>query len=540
MTRPLYILFFLLCFCGAVFSQQEANGTTEVPAKDRAASFLTLLQKQYADGEYQLHKAYSDSLLSVAKEYELPRMHVFALVNQAVYFNNRNDRHKAIELYHDALEQCKRIPEDFRAKTVVLVNMGNTYNNIGSYDKAIEAMKKVLIVTDSTENSSVVKAAALIGLANNYAELGDFEKTLEFAGRAKILGEKTKNESVLASALNNLIDAHLNLTNYEKAHALSEKALQLPVLEKPTKKRGWLLLNTGIANYHLNHTDTALEYFKACTMLAKEKGLLEIEMYGHEYLAKVYEKQEDYKASYASQKQYSVLREKHLNDRKEASDADLKKDITQKDEKIEENEEALLALSNGGKQKLYLGIALFATLGGLFFFYIKRKKSLEPELGKLSPQFVTTNQFNAIAIHEELQQMATQGNSDEGAIKPYKNSSLTPSLREEYKQKILAYMQERKPFLDADLNQSDLATMLQMSSHHFSEVLHYGFAQNFYNFINSYRVLEAQNLMKHQRYKDAKVIAIAFDAGFKSKTSFNRVFKKHTGQTPSEYRKIDS
>ncbi len=540
MTTPLHALFFLLFFCSAGFSQQEKKVITEATPEERATSMLVLLQKHYGEGEYQLHKTYSDSLLSVAKEYELPKMHVLALVNQAVYFNNRNNRNKAIALYHDALEQCKRIPEDFRSKTVVLVNMGNTYNNIGSYEKAIQTMKKVLVVADSTENSSRVKAAALIGLANNYAELGNFEKTLEYADRAKTLGEETENDAILASALNNLIDAHLNLKQYDKALALSEKAQQMPLLEKPTKKRGWLLLNTGIANYHLNHTATALNYFQACTELAKEKGLLEIEMYGHEYLAKVYERQEDYKASYASQKEYSALREKYLNDKKNASDADLKNDLALKDEKIEESEEALLALSNGGKQKVFLGIALLVALGGLFFLYKKRTKRTNSEPGNLSPQLANVVQSTSVNQQISSQLTTTLGGSDEASLKPYKNSSLTPALREEYKEKILSFMQQEKPFLDADLNQSDLAAMLHISSHHFSEVLHYGFAQNFYNFINSYRVVEAQNLMKHQQYKDAKVIAIAFDSGFKSKTSFNRVFKKHTGQTPSEYRNIDS
>ena len=44
--------------------------------------------------------------------------------------------------------------------------------------------------------------------------------------------------------------------------------------------------------------------------------------------------------------------------------------------------------------------------------------------------------------------------------------------------------------------------------------------------------------MKKPEYKTAKIIAIAFDSGFKSKTTFNRVFKNYTGQTPSEYRKM--
>ena len=43
--------------------------------------------------------------------------------------------------------------------------------------------------------------------------------------------------------------------------------------------------------------------------------------------------------------------------------------------------------------------------------------------------------------------------------------------------------------------------------------------------------------MKYPNFKDYKILVIAYKAGFKSKTSFNRVFKNHTGFTPSEFRK---
>jgi len=524
MTKPILALFLLLFSLHSVFSQKNVTQEESSLGIKQAENYLSLLQKQYAEGEYQLHKNYSDSLLLVAKDYKLPKMHVFALVNQAVYFNNRNERLKAIELYHKALEQCKLIPDDFRAKTVVLVNMGNTYNSIGFYDKAIATMEKVLAVADSTGNSDNIKAAALLGLANNYAELEDFKKTLEYAEKAKKIGEKSQNEAILASSLNNMIDAYVNLKEYNKALSIGETAVKLSSFEKPTKKRGWLLLNIGVANYHLSNFDISLKYLTDCITLAQEKGLSEIEMYGHEYLAKVYEQRNNYKASIDSQKKYSALRDKFLKDNKDASNADLKKDITLKNEK-------LLAVSSKRKGMVFWGTALLLGLSGLLLFYIKRKKNIEAEQKQLRTQYINLQQTI------DYQKSGIKNTIDKQAkLKPYKNSSLTPLNIEEYKKQILGFMDKEKPFLNPDLSQSEFASKIGISSHHFSEVLHFGFEQNFYNFINSYRVIEAQKLMKDNTYLNAKIIAIAFDSGFKSKTSFNRVFKKLTGQTPSEYR----
>ncbi|GAB5474991.1 MAG: hypothetical protein Mars2KO_30900 [Maribacter sp.] len=536
MTKP--ILFFVCLFFSlqATSAQITNDSTIDLSSNKLAERYLKLLQQHYANGDYQLHKAYSDSLLLVAKANGLTKMHVLALVNQAVFHNNRSSRLKSIELYHEALAQCEKIPEDFRSKTVVLVNMGNTYNNIGSYDKAIATMGKVLAVAERTENSDHVKAAALIGLANNYHELKNYEKTLEYANKAKVLGEETKNEITLASSFNSIIDVYLNIKEYDKALEMGKEALKLPISKKPTKKRGWLLLNMGIANYHVDELDTALDYLKGCVNLAQDKGLLEIEMYGQEYLARVHEQKKDFKASHTAQKEYALLRDRYLQDKKEASNADLKKDIVLKDEKLSQNNQQLLAFSNKRKQILIGGTMLFLVLTGLLFFFIKRKKAIEIETTKLRAQYIGLQQTLNEDKNGAVNISSGKEPEENSQVTPYKNSSLTPSTRQEFKKKILDFMESEKPYLNPNLNQSDLAGQIGISTHHFSEVLHYSFEQNFYNFMNSYRVIEAQKLMKSINYKDVKLIAIAFDSGFKSKTSFFRVFKKHTGQTPSEFR----
>lgn len=118
----------------------------------------------------------------------------------------------------------------------------------------------------------------------------------------------------------------------------------------------------------------------------------------------------------------------------------------------------------------------------------------------------------------------------------YKKSGLDNSSAEEIKIKLMEVMEEQKPYLDSDLTLNKLADMISVSSHHLSEVINTLLCKSYYDFINEYRVEEFKSRLKNPSSVNYNLLSIAFDSGFKSKTSFNTIFKKHTMQTPSEYK----
>lgn len=93
-------------------------------------------------------------------------------------------------------------------------------------------------------------------------------------------------------------------------------------------------------------------------------------------------------------------------------------------------------------------------------------------------------------------------------------------------------------FLDPDLSLKDLSDEMGMSLHSVSKAINSHFNKNFFDFINRYRVDYVKDLLNTKR--DITILEAAFEGGFNSKSSFNRIFKKQTGQTPSEYRKLQS
>jgi len=98
-------------------------------------------------------------------------------------------------------------------------------------------------------------------------------------------------------------------------------------------------------------------------------------------------------------------------------------------------------------------------------------------------------------------------------------------------------MQTEKPYLDPELTIYTLAKLLEIPSHQLSRLLNTHMNQSFFEFVNRYRVDEFRNLLLTHEYRHYSILAIALEAGFNSKASFNRIFKNMTGLTPTEYKK---
>lgn len=505
--------------------------------REEAAIYSRLLQESYQNGAYELQKTYSDSLLLISELYGITEMSILALNSQAVYYKNISNRKKALEIYHTALKKCDLVADNKGPKAMILVNMGNVYTSIGSYEKSTAAMDTLLLITDTIKRFSKIKAAALVGQSTNYLELNNHQKSLDYAQKAIDLGTQMNDDTVLGTALNNISDIYIKEEQYSAALENTQRGLELSSSKTQTKKRASLLLNNGIANYHLSALEKAITSLEEALQISQDKNLYEIEMHCYEYLAKIFEEKGAFEKSYEAQKEYSSIRETIQSDKKETAIKELERDITATQETLNATKkETYLITKISTNLKIYGGMVLL-ILCGLLFFFIRKKKYIELENQDLKKKFILLKQRTENTTFDTA---STISKAASGEQKPYQNSALTDQKRQAYKKHIIQLMREDKPYLKPDLRLTELAATLEMSTSHFSEVLHYCFKENFYNFINFYRVIEAQDLLKNASYSDEKIITVAFDAGFKSKTTFNRVFKSYTGLTPSEYRKHHS
>lgn len=105
---------------------------------------------------------------------------------------------------------------------------------------------------------------------------------------------------------------------------------------------------------------------------------------------------------------------------------------------------------------------------------------------------------------------------------------------------LVLMMKTKKPFLDCELNLFKLATEMNISSHILSYVINTGFEENFFQFVNRYRIEEAKKLIIDCTMDHLSILGIGYEVGFNSKTVFNTTFKKMTGKTPSQFKKSSS
>ena len=117
----------------------------------------------------------------------------------------------------------------------------------------------------------------------------------------------------------------------------------------------------------------------------------------------------------------------------------------------------------------------------------------------------------------------------------YKTSALGKKEIHLHQKQLLELLQKDKPWLQADLKIANLAIMLNLPSHQLSQVLSEGMSTNFFDLINQYRIEEIKNRLVHPDYSHYSILAIGLDCGFNNKATFNRVFKKMTGMTPSGF-----
>jgi AraC-like DNA-binding protein len=121
-----------------------------------------------------------------------------------------------------------------------------------------------------------------------------------------------------------------------------------------------------------------------------------------------------------------------------------------------------------------------------------------------------------------------------------KNSSPLVVNEKDYNEELLKlqhYMIEEKPFLNPSVTIQDISAAIEIPVRDLSLLINHKLEQHFYDFVNTYRVENAMDILKDVTKSKVTILEILYDVGFNSKSSFNTAFKKHTGNTPTTYRK---
>lgn len=158
----------------------------------------------------------------------------------------------------------------------------------------------------------------------------------------------------------------------------------------------------------------------------------------------------------------------------------------------------------------------------LLFFYIAYSGYRQPAIKAIIPE-------TGKILHQANEQAITVSHAEPG--REDSEDHQDPVIQE-----LLSMMERDKLFLEPELNIGDIANQLKVHSHQLSKLINTGLGKNFFEFVNEHRVEEFKKLVADPKNKHISILGLAMDAGFNSKATFNRIFKKQTGLTPSSFR----
>ncbi len=138
-------------------------------------------------------------------------------------------------------------------------------------------------------------------------------------------------------------------------------------------------------------------------------------------------------------------------------------------------------------------------------------------------------------IFENELELELQPAIDEEKMK-YSGSTLKDDEASKYTEQLAEYMLRERPYLNPELTLTQLASDLDITTHNLSQIINEQFKLNFFEYINQFRVEEVKARIKNPKFENYSLLGIALDSGFNSKSAFNRMFKKFTNQTPSQFK----
>ena len=151
--------------------------------------------------------------------------------------------------------------------------------------------------------------------------------------------------------------------------------------------------------------------------------------------------------------------------------------------------------------------------------------------------FINRVLLKALKEPEIFSVMEEKESSVSDSVPKYTGSGLNEEDKKRILKLLREYMDNKKPYLEPELTLEQLAGQLLLRPKILSQVINESLQQNFFDFINRYRIEAAKKMLTNPADQKITVLEVLYEVGFNSKSSFNTLFKKHTGLTPSEFKK---
>ncbi len=170
-------------------------------------------------------------------------------------------------------------------------------------------------------------------------------------------------------------------------------------------------------------------------------------------------------------------------------------------------------------------MAYFGARQPRIFFPLKKRSVIKRD---------DSTNSSAPAIPEKNIESSKENKSDS---EKYVKSALSDEQSQRILDRLNRTMKKDKPYLNSNLTLPELSKSISTSPNYLSQVINEQLQMNFFDYVNSYRIESAKNLIANPLPHTTTILDIAMESAFNSKSAFYSAFKKQTGITPSQFKK---
>lgn len=556
-TRNFILLIILLLFPSNIFCQYKFKKLTIEEAMESGDIFRRSCMLDSSLVYYStIYNSYDDKMSDKEKQ-----ICTLAYYWAAKITFDKGDFLTAFDLYLRGLkiiEQCK----DKEGAQKIYKGLGDIYwTNMDLETTNLCYKYGYKLALQNNDSITMIRLAN--DLAGLNAELREFDKASHYLSIADKANKDTLIQRYMHLYINGLIEKYKG--NYDNAIEYIQKSIKYAYANKlnPTYE--------CYSHYHLyqlftntNEKDSMQQHLFTCYELLQLKPIIDLQPNCLKDMSCFYKSKEDYKNAYKYASEYisftdSIFRAKDINRLKflHRDYQDNKKTLKINRLEIEKSKNESTILSQK-KTILAMAFAIMAIIIASVYLYWQKKRFayLYNKLFNINTEVVASEQYNKtlrlkyentineknqeiIRLKEELekkQEKTEERHEDE--IKKY-----TIQLKEEQKSSLLEaidyIMQNTEEFCSIDFSLDKLAKMVNSNTTYVSQTINESYGKSFNTYVNEYRVREARKrLTDYEHYGNLTIKAISESVGYKSQTTFIKVFKEITGMTPSMFQKM--
>ena len=434
-----------------------------------------------------------------------------------------------LESYNQSIEYAKASldninqDDDYYLHIKVLNNLGSIYGQIDENDIAEKYFQQIDHIGRSVNDSST--------LAHNFINLGamtmekDPEKTLGYFDKAESYISKTNRKSIsLIGIANNRGVLYKRIKEYKKAESIFKNALKII----DSTHVYFTVINSNLASTYLfmQENDLALHYIAEALKVPSHSNYLNNYTNSYRILSEIYINKMMNDSALKYFRLYQQYSDSLLVNKKVEYVSKLKviyetdkllQDVKEQKSKIEKYQTKILNLS--------LIVIFILLILSVFVIYYRKLQVSYKNIVRESVRSLKIEQEN-IKLTDKLL-----------VLDEHENKTVETNIENNDKLfiKIMNLLEKDKFYTDQDFSINKVAEVLNTNRTYISQVINSKTGETFVNLVNKYRVKQAKKLLIDEENKNITLEAIGMEAGFKSTSTFNRVFKAETGVTPSFY-----